>query len=124
QKFRLINAQMLTNVHLKNFRGFKDTQIGPLKRVNLIVGQNNTGKTGLLEALAFLLADLPQNTHDLPHLFRSVSGDANENYWKWICYNKNAKNTVLINGKFDDLPDFGLMLCPQGTSPAIGAIGL
>lgn len=101
---------MLTNVHLKNFRGFKDTKIGPLKRINLIVGQNNTGKTGLLEALAFLLSDHPQNAHNLPNLFRSAGGDVNENYWKWICYNKDIKNTMEIRGEFDNLPEFGISL--------------
>jgi AAA15 family ATPase/GTPase len=79
---------MLTSVHLKNFRAFKDTTVGPLKRVNLIVGQNNTGKTGLLEALVLLLA---QNAAALPQFFRSVGGDWNENFWKWICYNKDTK---------------------------------
>jgi AAA15 family ATPase/GTPase len=120
--FGYSSVEMLTNVHLKNFRGFKDTAIGPLKRVNLIVGQNNTGKTGLLEALALLLADPPQNAHTLPQLFRSVGGDANENFWKWICYNKDAKNPVEIKAKFDGQPEFGVWLGPQaGTSSPMGA---
>jgi len=101
---------MLTNVHLKNFRGFKDTEVGPLKRVNLIVGQNNTGKTGLLEALALLLATSPPIASALPSLFRYVGIDSNENFWKWICYNKDPRNTVEITGKFDNLPDFGVGL--------------
>ena len=103
-------TEMLTNVHLKNFRGFRDTEIGPLKRVNLIVGQNNTGKTGLLEALALLLADPPPSAGNLPNLFRTASGDNNENFWKWLCYNKDPKNGISLNAKFKDLPDFGIFL--------------
>src|SRR5881396_1605896 len=99
---------MLTKIYLKNFRGFKDTTIGPLKRVNLIVGQNNAGKTGLLEALALLLSDPPQSAGNLPQLFRSMSGDTIENFWKWICYNKNTKNGVEIKANFDGSPEFGV----------------
>src|SRR5260370_20033466 len=108
---------MLTSVHLKNFRGFKDTTVGPLKRVNLIVGQNNTGKTGLLEALALLLRNPTQNALDLPQLFRSVGGDANENFWKWICYKKDAKNGVEIRAKFDTLAEFGIWLGEETNYP-------
>src|SRR5688572_13926058 len=99
---------MLTHVHLKNFRGFRDTPIGPLKRVNLIVGQNNTGKTGMLEGLALLLSEPPQNAGNLPQLFRTMSGDSIENFWKWICYNKDTKNAVEIRAKFESLPEFGV----------------
>ena len=112
---------MLTNVHLKNFRGFRDTEIGPLKRVNLIVGQNNTGKTGLLEALALLLADPLQSAGNLPKMFRTASGDNNENFWKWLCYNKDAKNAVEVVAKFASQPEFGVWL-RSGTGGPQGAM--
>ena len=118
---------MLTNIHLKNFRGFRDTKVEPLKRVNLIVGQNNTGKTGLLEALALLLAESTQNAGSLPHLFRSISGDTIENFWKWLCYDKDAKNAVEIRARFDNLPEFGVWLgskgLPGGGCHASGELG-
>jgi hypothetical protein len=65
---------MLTGLDIKNFRGFDSLALGPLKRVNLIVGQNNTGKTGLLEALALMLGEPPQHCHQFPTLFRSAGG--------------------------------------------------
>ena len=117
---------MLTDVHLINFRGFKNTEIGPLKRINLIIGQNNTGKTGLLEALVILLAEPPQNAGNLPMLFRNVGGDYNENFWKWICYNKDPNNAVSIRAKFDDLPEFGVFLSEKsipGTGRLLGSLG-
>jgi AAA15 family ATPase/GTPase len=40
-----------TSFGIKNFRCFEDLTIEPLARVNLIAGQNNVGKTALLEAL-------------------------------------------------------------------------
>ena len=42
---------MLTSFSVKNYRGFRDLKIDGLTRVNLIAGENNTGKTSLLEAL-------------------------------------------------------------------------
>ncbi|HID98866.1 MAG TPA: hypothetical protein EYP59_01080 [Thiotrichaceae bacterium] len=42
---------MLDSLYIKNFRLFKELSIKRLGRVNLIVGKNNSGKTGLLEAL-------------------------------------------------------------------------
>ncbi len=37
--------------NVKNFRGFDDLTIEGLRRINLIAGKNNVGKTALLEAL-------------------------------------------------------------------------
>ncbi len=42
---------MMHSFHAKNFRGFRDLKIENLKRVNLIAGMNNVGKTALLEAV-------------------------------------------------------------------------
>ena len=42
---------MLTSFTVKNYRLFEDLTIGPLGRINLITGANNSGKTALLEAL-------------------------------------------------------------------------
>lgn len=40
---------MLDFIHLEGFKGFRDTTVGPLRKVNLIVGGQNVGKTSLLE---------------------------------------------------------------------------
>jgi AAA15 family ATPase/GTPase len=42
---------MLASIHIEGFKGFKNTDIGPLRRVNLILGGQNVGKTSLLEAV-------------------------------------------------------------------------
>lgn len=46
-----MNSLILDSLEIKNFRAFRHLQIERLGRVNLIVGQNNVGKTCLLEAL-------------------------------------------------------------------------
>ena len=42
---------MYKSFKIENFRCFDDFTIEPLQRINLIAGQNNVGKTALLEAL-------------------------------------------------------------------------
>lgn len=44
-------AAMLDHLNIQNFRLFESLSLTALKRVNLFVGKNNTGKTALLEAL-------------------------------------------------------------------------
>jgi hypothetical protein len=44
---------MLTNVHIQNFKSVRDLKFDA-KRVNLFIGEPNTGKTNVLEALALL----------------------------------------------------------------------
>ena len=43
---------MLQSLYIKNYRNLKELKINALSQINLINGENNTGKTSLLEALA------------------------------------------------------------------------
>lgn len=45
---------MIDDLHIENFLTFEKLNINGLKRVNLIAGKNNTGKTALLEAIRIL----------------------------------------------------------------------
>lgn len=47
---------MIEKLTIKNFRGFEFIELPHLKRLNLITGKNNVGKTALLEALFLFLA--------------------------------------------------------------------
>ena len=46
---------MLRDLTIQNYRCFKDFHINELATVNLIVGQNNSGKTTFLEAIYLLV---------------------------------------------------------------------
>ena len=56
---------MLTNLKISGFRGFVHLRMEGLKRVNLLVGANNAGKTSILEAAELLAMGAPKS------LFRS-----------------------------------------------------
>ena len=64
---------MLQSIHLQGFKGFKDTEVGPLRKVNLILGGQNVGKTSLLEAV-YLGASEPHQVLNLPSVFRLAEG--------------------------------------------------
>lgn len=72
---------MLESIHIQHFKGFGDTLIGPFKKVNLIIGGQNVGKTSLLEAVQIALTGGMANSfrsnegNDGPRLTRAVMGD-------------------------------------------------
>ncbi|RKZ91123.1 MAG: hypothetical protein DRR19_08085 [Candidatus Parabeggiatoa sp. nov. 1] len=45
-----MNEDFITEIEIKNFKCFEDFKANGFKRVNLIVGKNNVGKTALMEA--------------------------------------------------------------------------
>ena len=45
----------LSNIHIENFKGIQKADFGFSKSVNLIIGNNGTGKTSVLEAIAVAL---------------------------------------------------------------------
>jgi len=54
----------IKNITIKNFRGIDHLTIEDFSRVNVFLGQNNSGKTTMLEAIAMLMSmsnpDVPQ----------------------------------------------------------------
>ena len=45
---------MIKNIKINNYKCFKNFEIKDFKRINIFVGDNNSGKTSLLEAIALL----------------------------------------------------------------------
>lgn len=45
-----MNENLITEIEIKNFKCFENFKTNGFKRVNLIVGKNNVGKTALMEA--------------------------------------------------------------------------
>lgn len=70
---------MLTQIHIQNFKGFKDTLIAPLRKVNLILGGQNVGKTSVLEAV-YLGAQNVGGIREIASVFRVAEGGDNSRY--------------------------------------------
>lgn len=45
---------MITDIHLQNFRSYKDSSFDISSGVNIIIGQNGSGKTNLLESIMMI----------------------------------------------------------------------
>lgn len=87
---------MLTSLDINNFRLFRELHIGQLSRVNLIAGENNSGKTVLLEALHLLFGG-SQEVSRLPSVFRASHGsDDFDSFWMWLFHRKKPTNAFKI----------------------------
>jgi len=57
------------NIEIKNFRGIDHLEIDDFSRVNVLVGQNSSGKSSVLESLLLLMGmsnpDLPQTVNTI-----------------------------------------------------------
>lgn len=63
---------MLNSLYVKNFRSLEDFQVSKLGRVNLIVGNNNSGKSSVLEALRIYAGSANRN------LLMQIAGEHDE----------------------------------------------
>jgi hypothetical protein len=101
---------MLTSLHIQNFKGFKDTLIPELRRVNLILGGQNVGKTSLLEAVVFVAGDINSNSSPgarsrLPEMFRPCEGEGDASrFWKSIVGTEKEPTNVYVNASFTIKP--------------------
>lgn len=109
---------MFTEVELKDFRGFAHLKLDGLKRVNLIVGRNNAGKTSLLEAVT-ILAD-PNRLQTLPGLFRANAGRPESRYYRWIIRDEPSGRTGtagVIKGRSTEKTEFSVLLLQRANDP-------
>jgi len=95
---------LVDSVHFSNYRNFTDFKLQDLKRVNLIVGDSNVGKTGLLEGLVTLWGSV-QQFKALPNTFRMsfVQGQdattTRENYWNWFYPQRNTSMSMVFESE-------------------------
>ena len=85
----------IKNIHIENFRNFQNTDI-PLKKLTIIVGENDAGKSNLLDAVRLVL-----NNNGLAYFSRSLSitdinKDSVEEFQEYL-WNNSAKITEKLN---------------------------
>lgn len=112
---------MLTRVRIANFRCFEQTEIRDLKRVNLVVGPNGSGKTALLEALFFAMGNGPEIALRL-RTFRGFGGAAPllvsrlgvARLWEDVFYELDRKRALEIEVE-DDVSGTRRVKVSEGT---------
>lgn len=96
---------LIKKIVIQNFRCFKKTKISQLKRVNLIGGGNNIGKTVLLEALLLNYAPTVNNVLLLKRL-RGFDIESQKKFpeytWNDFFYNQQKQEPISITCAYDD----------------------
>lgn len=88
---------MLSEIQIQNFRGIKDLKISNFSKVNIFVGEANTGKTSILEALYVYLVE-----HSIPKIldFRRLAID--EDCFQGFFYDYDASKEILLKGSINE----------------------
>ena len=90
---------MIQSISIENFRCFQHTQIEGFRRVNLIGGQNNAGKTTLLEAILLGVNPSDKSIIFVQQKLRSDFGnpEAPEQTWQNLFFNLDTQAGAKIH---------------------------
>lgn len=94
---------MIESVQITNYRGFQDLKLKNLSRINVLVGDNGSGKTAFLESL-FLAGGLGPEIYLRTRAWRGsgdklvvgLDRDQYEALWREIFYNLDQNKPVTI----------------------------
>jgi hypothetical protein len=105
-------------IQIQNFRGFDTLQVGDLSRVNLVVGKNNMGKTGVLEAIHLLTSVGNFSAIRRLNSLRGITFGrraVGEQYWPSLFHRFDWHNAIKVLATLDSSPRtdaFELRLSP------------
>lgn len=105
---------MLERVKIKNFRRFRELEISPATRINVITGSNNAGKTSLLEAIFLLSSGGNPTGVNIGRDLRGLTEDTQQ---------ATAVREILWKPMFSAL-DTGIPIEIDGEHSAAGAIAV
>jgi AAA15 family ATPase/GTPase len=96
---------MIEDIEITNFRCFDRLKVSGCKKINLISGKNNVGKTALLEAI-FLDVTPTKDTVfllcDLRGKYGESWGISPEKTWSYLLFQQNIDSKCSIKSIFDD----------------------
>lgn len=120
---------MITALAFSNFRCFQDFSLTGLKRITLVSGQNNSGKTALLEGIYLMLGGLKANVLlDLDFIRGIEFGIAQQDQararmnieplklWQTLFYNMDAVRPLEVGLVMDGQTDCALRLVQKARS--------
>ena len=96
-KERIGMNNMLSNLNIENFRGIQKLSIKDMRRLVLLSGNNNVGKSSVLEAVFFMMDHLSPDSFNHMNGFRGLSIPTNGvSLWEPLFYQMNPDNTISI----------------------------
>lgn len=94
---------MLTSLKIENFRGIQELSIKDMRRLVLLSGNNNVGKSSVLEAVFFLMDHLSPESFNRMNAFRGLSAPTNGvSLWEPLFYQMNPDNAIKIQATRDE----------------------
>lgn len=88
---------MLRNLDIENFRGIQKLSIKDMRRLVLLSGKNNVGKSSVLEAIFFLMDYLSPDSFTHINSFRGLSfSNTGIGQWEPLFYQMNPDNAIKI----------------------------
>ncbi len=87
---------MITALVIENFKVFRHIEFKDLKRMTLISGRNNIGKSTILEAMFLYMDHLSVESFGKLNGFRSTVGMGVEGLWEPLFYQMDTNNPIHI----------------------------
>ena len=99
---------MLNSLYIRNYRNLKELKIDSVSRINLITGKNNTGKSGVLEALAIYksngeLITIKQLLEIRGETFQKTKANNFFQAFSSLFIDNNTEKTISIGNLNDDI---------------------
>lgn len=125
-------ALMIDSIAIKNFRGFESAEANGLGRMNVIVGDNSTGKTALLEAIYLVCGNTPENSFKIDSwrgLFalgeHSIPGIevANGSLWRDLFFRFDQDRVISIRVDGTQKRSLSVLVRKKPKSLPVGAKG-
>ncbi|MBC8043532.1 MAG: ATP-binding protein [Rhizobacter sp.] len=98
ERIKVSGRIMFKELEIENFRGIKKLHIGDLRKVNLLVGRNNSGKTTVLESLGLLSQPLIPTAPVTMNAQRQILIE-DENYWESFFYNLSESEAIKLHAR-------------------------
>lgn len=91
---------MIRYLNIENFRGIQKLSIEDMRRLVLLSGNNNVGKSTVLEAIFFMMDHLSPDSFNHMNNFRGLIVSSNGvSLWEPLFYQMNPDNTIKIQVK-------------------------
>lgn len=88
---------MLSSLIIENFRGIQKLSIDNMRRLVLLSGKNNVGKSSVLEAIFFMMDHLSPDSFNHMNGFRGLSLSTNGvSLWEPLFYQMHPDNRIKI----------------------------
>lgn len=97
------------DIHIQNFRGYEEIELHSLERVNFFLGENNVGKTTLLESFFLLLG---MTNPAIAWRINALRSSNNNNFGdlRFIFHNVDKNVPPVLSATFNDGEERSILL--------------